>query len=92
MSSDIDNVKTNFEYSTLTKITGRPNYALLRQIQKELMANAASVTSNQGGAMNGHLGQVINPVSYTIVSPVPYVEPLHPGALNIPAGTAHYMH
>ena len=91
MSSNIDYVKTNFEYPTLTKITGRPNYALLRKIQKELMANASSVTSNLGGAMNGHLGQVLNPASYTHVSLVPYVEPNHPGPLVIPGGTPHYM-
>ena len=59
--TDIDYIKTNFEVENLTKITGRPNYQLLKKLKDELMANAASVQSNLGGGANGHLGLVLNP-------------------------------
>ena len=34
---------------------------------------------------------MVNPVSYTVVDPVPYVQPVHPGPLVIPAGTPNYI-
>ena len=92
MTTDINYTKTNFQYQAPTKITGKSNYALLKKKdKKELIANAASVTSNSGGAMHGHLGQVLNPVDYTVASLVPYVKPTHSGPLVYPAGIPNYQ-
>ena len=77
---------TNFEYPNLTKISGQPNYELLKSIKDELKANAASVASNLGGGANGHLGLVLTDVEYLTVSPTAYIRPAHPGPLVIPAG------
>ena len=52
------------------------------------MANAMTVVSDLGGGAHGHLGTVLNPVDYGLISVEPYVRTPHPGALNIPAGTA----
>ena len=43
-----------------------------------------------GGGVNGHLGLLLTPAEYTIFSPIPYVRPLHPEALNIPLGTTQH--
>ena len=37
-----------------------------------------------------HLGLVLSPVEYVLISNVPYVRPAHQGALIIPHGTAHH--
>ena len=84
--TNIDYKTTNFEYPTLTKISGQPNYELLKSIKDELKANAASVPSNLGGGSNGHLGLVLSDVEYLTVSPIAYIRPTHPGPLVIPAG------
>ena len=47
-----------------------------------------TVVSDLGGGAHGHLGIVLNPVDYGLISVEPYVRTPHPGALNIPAGTA----
>ena len=84
--TNIDYKTTNFEYPTLTKISGQPNYELLKSIKDELKANAASVPSNLGGGSNGHLGLVLSDVEYLTVSPIAYIRPTHPGTLVIPTG------
>ena len=48
------------------------------------------MTSDLGGGAHGHLGLVLVPAEYAAVSPVPYVRPVHPGALIIPPGTAQH--
>ena len=58
-STNIDYVKTNFEYPTLTKITGQPTFVALRIVKNKLKENAASVPSDLGGGANGHLGLVL---------------------------------
>ena len=51
--TNIDYKTTNFEYPTLTRISGQPNYELLKTIKDELKANAASVPSDLGGVPMG---------------------------------------
>ena len=84
--STVDYLKTHFEYPELTKVHERPNYELLRKIKNELKANAARVTTSLGGGAHGHLGFVLTPAEYALVSAVPYVRPGPPGALVLPAG------
>ena len=80
MTADGQNyIDNNFEFSTLTKIQGIPTYATLKQIKNEIKANASSVQSEQGGRLNGHLGLVLTPAEYALVSATPYVRPANPG-------------
>ena len=89
-STNIDYVDTYFENSVLTKIHGEPTFVTLKAIKNELKSNACSVTSDLGGGAHGHLGLVLTPTEYATISAVPYVRPVHPGNLNIPAGTAQH--
>ena len=89
-STNIDYVDTYFEVPTLTRIHGEPTYFKLKELKNELKSNATSVTTDLGGGANGHLGLVLTPAEYNVVSQDPYVRPVHPGALVIPAGTAQH--
>lgn len=84
-STSIDYINTYFQFKELTKIHGAPTYESLQEIKDQLKANAASVTSNLGGGVNGHLGLVLSPVEYTNVSSIEYQHPPHPGKLAIPS-------
>ena len=56
----------------------------------ELKQNASSVYSNLGGGAHGHLGLLLSPQIYALISNVPYVRQAHPGPLIIPANaTSH---
>ena len=48
------------------------------------------VTSDLEGGVNGHLGLVYTPLEYAHISFIPYVQPVHPGLLVIPDGTAQH--
>ena len=82
--------ETHFEFPTLTPIRGEPTADTLITLRKQLKANAKAVPSNLGGGNLGHLGLVIPPNRYNLLSNVPFVRPNHPGPLAIPPGTAQH--
>ena len=85
------NYSTSFPHQTLTKIHGRPNFLGLRRIEKELTANASSITSTLGGGAHGHLGLVKSAAAYaTIVPGTPSTRPAMPAPLVIEAGTMQH--
>ena len=86
MSKSIDYINTYFEIPELTKIHGRPTYENLKTVKNELKTNASAVSSSLGGGRNGHVGLVLTPQEYTMVSATPYVRPVHPGVLVLPNG------
>jgi len=78
----------NFEFPTLTKIHGKPDYCSIKKIWDEIKANASSVYSDLGGGQHGHLGLVSTTPGYALVSAIPYVRYVHPGPLVIPVNTS----
>ena len=87
MTANANTYKDLFEHETLDRISGMPSYESLHQLRKQLQANAASVPTTLGGGANGHLGLVLTPQQYSFISVRPFVQPLHPGILNIAEGT-----
>ena len=84
MASNIDYRSNYFEHATLTKIHGEPTYDTLQRLHNELKSNAASVPSSLGGGAHGHLGLVVSPARYALISNVPYARPQPPGMLILP--------
>ena len=87
----VDYRNTVFEHPTVTKIHGEPTFEGIRTIHKELMINAQTVYSDLGGGAHGHLGLVLSPRRYALLSNADYVRPQHPGQLVIPPGTTQHM-
>ena len=52
-----------------------------------MKADLTSVVTDLGGGANGHLRLMLTPEEYANVTLIPYVRPVHPGALIIPPGT-----
>ena len=75
-------------YKKVAKIVGRSTYKTLKILQKQIKANAASVTSSLGGGFHGHLGLVISASEYNNISGCHFAKPIHPGKLTIPDGSA----
>jgi len=90
MQPTTDYASAIFEFPTLDKIHGEPTYTTLKTLKKQLKANGMSVLSDLGGGQFGHLGLVLSPAEYALISNTPYDRPLHPGLLVIPAGTARH--
>jgi hypothetical protein len=68
-----------FLHLDLTIIIGKPMYATMRKLQKELYANAKAIPSTHGGGQNGHLALVMTNSEYLVISAVTYDKPVHPG-------------
>jgi len=65
----------------------KPTLHDIRTLRKHINANAMAITSTRGGGAHGHLALVMTPASYTALSGVAWVDPVHPGAAPaIPAG------
>ena len=77
-----------FPMKDLTRIIGMTTYETLHMMHLELKTNSTSVHSNLAGGQFGHLGLVLSPAGYAMVSNVPYARPTHPGDLVIPAAPA----
>ena len=80
-----------FKYPTLTRIHGEPTFEGVRKLHKELMVNAQTVHSDLGSGAHGHLGLVLSPQQYALLSNVNYNRPQHPGQLVILAGTTQHI-
>ena len=94
-STTVDYRNTVFKYPTLTRIHCKPTFEGVCRLHKELMVNAQTVHSDLGVGAHGHLGLVLSPRRYSLLSNAKYVQPQHPGPLVIPAGStqdiAHTM-
>ena len=80
-----DSILAVFPHSNLTKICGDPTWPQLRQIQKELHANSASVPSNLGDGRYGLLKLTMTDTAYAIVSTTAVIAPTNPGPQPDPA-------
>ena len=59
-----------------------PNAPIVQLLSKELYANAAAITSSQGGGAHGHLGLVMSAADYAAIpGTAAWVDPVNPGAL-----------
>ena len=80
----IDFVSVFFPQKTIAKIAGQPNFKTLKKLQKQIKANAASVTSSLGGGLHGHLGLLLIPASkYSNISGCQFIRLVHSGNFKI---------
>jgi hypothetical protein len=91
MATTTNNITLDFPTTTITPITdsqSHPLYASLRVTQTELNGSAASVHSNLGNGLHGHLALTILTTKYLVLTNnVQFVAPINPLAQPIhPAG------
>jgi type II secretory pathway component PulJ len=91
VSAGINYRETYFKFPELTKLPGEPTCESLFRLRNELKANAQSVYSNLSDGAHGHLALVLSDAQYALITNVPFVRPIHPGALDIPAATTGPM-
>ena len=84
ITANIDYATTFFKYPVLDKLHGEPTYEGLKQMKKQLKANAQSVPSILSGGQFGLLSLVLSPAEYANISNIAFVESGHPAALQIP--------
>ena len=70
-----------YPHKELTKINGTPKVTDIQTLLQEIYANAISVHSTSGGGSHGHLGAIVEPAAYLILTnqPLAFTIPGHPG-------------
>ena len=76
--SNTTSYRSVFTHEDCTKIHGEPTFQSLKLLSLELKTNARSVHSNLGGRSHGHLGIVLTPAQYALISATPFVIPAYP--------------
>ena len=86
------NVRENyFEHKDLSRIVGEPVFDNLHQMLLEVKANLSSVPSTLGGGAHGYAGAILSVPTYATLAPTtPFITPVHPGTLTVPAGATQY--
>lgn len=87
----IDTILERMPHKVLTRIQGEPTFVILETIQREIRANAKAIHSTLGGGTHGHLGLVMTAAAYAHISEIPFIQPVHPGLNDIPAGTTAHV-
>ena len=87
MASYNNYIKTLFEQGNLTPIRVKPTFKTIHKLRNEIKANVKSVYSNIGGGSHSNLDLVLTDAQYELISPTPFVYPIHPGTLIISDGT-----
>ena len=78
--------QSHFRIKEPAKIHGEPTFDKIKVIYDSLKANATSVPSSKGGGQHGHLGIVISPADYALISLTPFHRTADPGEFVIPEG------
>ena len=78
---------------SLSRIDGKPSNLTIKQLRRELYANAWAIPSTRGGGQHGHLGEIMNQASYVTLTGVAWTLPPHLGAAPIipPGATQHQI-
>ena len=87
VKAGINYKETYFQFKELTKIHGEPNYDSIKRLHNQVKANAFSVPSVLGGGNFGHLGLVVTPQKYAMISNAPFNRTNHPGPCVFPANS-----
>jgi len=68
-----------FLHPQLTVIIGTLTNTAIKQLTKELYANARAIPSTHSGGSHGHLGLIMPIVEYTLLTGIVFQLPVHPG-------------
>ena len=67
-SYTIDSVTESFPNPSIPKVEGEPTYQSIKNVEKLLVENAASVPSELGGGQYGYLGLCLSNTKYNIMN------------------------
>ena len=68
-----------FKIKEATRLTAEPTFKSLTNLQDQLKINAQAIPSVLGGGNHGHLGLVVSPAEYQMITLTPFVRPINPG-------------
>ena len=73
-----------FPHTNLTRVVGKPTYADVLNLRREISANLASVPSTLGGGQYGHMGLALKDETYKRMYSVndSYIRPADPGKFS----------
>ena len=68
MSESTEEIIDQFPHSVITKVEDKLNYYSIKEVEKKLMRNVASILIELGGSNYSFLGLVLIPQKYTTIT------------------------
>ena len=90
ISTSNGDYRSLFEIKEATKLTGEPTFETLTTLQDQLKINAQAIPSVLGGGNHGHLGLVVSPAEYQMITLTPFVRPTNPGVFVLTQQMQNY--
>ena len=81
--------QSHFRIKEPAKTHGKPTFDKIKVLYDSLKVNATSVPSSKGDGRHGHLGIVISPADYALISLTPFHRTADPGEFVIPDGAVN---
>ena len=79
----VESITEGFPNPSIPRIEGEPSFQSIKEIEKLLIENAASVSSELGGGNRRYLGLVLSPAKHNTVTGVNFEPHLNPRALPV---------
>ena len=76
---DTRTIIESFPHPTISQILGKPTYDQIDKVETKMKTNAASVATELGGGVHGHLGMLMSEAEYATISRIPFAPPENPG-------------
>ncbi len=83
-------IREDVQKEMVTKIHEQPTHQDLTILEKELIANLASIPTTLGRGNHGHAGIILDPARYLLTTGVLFKNPANPGnyPANVPGNAA----
>ena len=78
-SASVDATVEGLPTPSLSKHSGNPDYAAIKEAHQLLTVNTVSIEYDLGGGQNGYIGLILPPEQYSRVSGTAFVLPTDPG-------------
>ena len=86
----VEDTRTSFPQPSVPRIDGEPTYTTIKAIHDILKSNASSIPTSLGGGAHGHLGLILLPALYVIITGHNFNQPANPGTTpTIPPGSTN---
>ena len=75
-SQSVDNIVSKFLIKKLPQIDGEPTYESINEMMQILYANVATLSTTTGRGTHSHIGLIMKPELYQMLSHIPYAIPV----------------
>lgn len=92
-NTSVEQITESFTTPSILRVSGKPTYKTIKDVEKKIITNAACVPCKLGGGGHCYLGLVLNPNKYITITGYVFQPFQNPGTLPqfSPNATQHQI-